>query len=41
MSGQHCMLCHLSRKHFNQNKDKVGLPWTYDYDDLVRIAHWN
>jgi hypothetical protein len=36
MSGQHCMMCHLSRKEFNQNKDKDGLPWTYD--DLVRIG---
>jgi hypothetical protein len=36
MSGQHCMLCQLSRKQLNQNKDKVGLPWTYD--DLVRIG---
>jgi hypothetical protein len=35
MSGQH-MLCQLSQKQFNQNKDKVGLPWTYD--DLVRIG---
>jgi hypothetical protein len=32
------MLCQLSQKQFNQNKDKVGLPWTYDYDDLVRIG---
>ena len=30
------MLCQLSQKQFNQNKDKVGLPWTYD--DLVRIG---
>ena len=30
------MLCQLSRKQLNQNKDKVGLPWTYD--DLVRIG---
>ena len=36
MSGQHCMLCQLSQKQFNQNKDKVGLPWTYD--DLVHIG---
>ena len=30
------MLCQFSRKQFNQNKDKFGLPWTYD--DLVRIG---
>jgi hypothetical protein len=36
MSGQHCMMCQLSRKQFNQNKDKVGLPWSYD--DLVCIG---
>jgi len=36
MSGQHCMLCQLSQKQFNENKDTTGLPWTYD--DLVRIG---
>jgi len=25
------MMCQLSQVQFNQNKEKVGLPWTYDY----------
>jgi len=38
MSGQHCMLCKLSRKEFDEykDKDKNGIPWTTDA--LVEIG---
>ncbi len=36
MSGQHCMMCQLSQKEFNENKEKDGLPWTFH--DLVHIG---
>jgi hypothetical protein len=38
MSGQHCMLCKLSRKEFDEYKakDKNGIPWTTN--NLVEIG---
>ena len=38
MSGQHCMLCKLSQKEFDEYKakDKNGIPWTTN--DLIEIG---
>jgi hypothetical protein len=36
MSGVHCMLCQLTYKEFNNDRDRYGQPWTFD--KLTRIA---
>jgi hypothetical protein len=36
MSGAHDMLCQLTYKEFNNDRDRYGQPWTFD--ELTRIA---
>jgi hypothetical protein len=36
MSGAHCMICQLTYKEFNNNRDRFGEPWTFD--KLTHIA---
>jgi hypothetical protein len=36
MSGQHCLMCQLSRKELNDNRHIDGLPWMFP--ELVHIG---
>jgi hypothetical protein len=36
MSGPHCMICQLTYKEFNNNRDRFGEPWTFD--KLMHVA---